>query len=317
MPPELSARDRARQMAEDATARLAAELKAGRSDALQEYLATMGRFHRYSWTNTLLIHSQRPTATHVAGFHTWRDLGRSVRLGEKGIVIYAPVVGRKRALEQALALPTKPEQRELVGYRAAYVFDIAQTEGKPLPTFATTQGDPAHHLESLRALVAREGIQLSYDASIAPAQGLSMGGHIKVQPGLAAAEEFSVLTHELAHEMLHRGPDRESLSKTVRETQAEAVAYVVSRGIGLDTNGAARDYIALYNGDDTTLRQSLAQIQEASSRILRELLPREKEGHERAHESSQEQERTELPQPPRETEPSRQPELFEGPSLDR
>jgi hypothetical protein len=87
------------------------------------------------------------------------------------------------------------------------------------------------------------------------------------------AEDFSVLAHELAHEMVHHGKDETRSPKVMRETQAEAVAYVVSRGVGLETNSAAADYIALYNGDKKTLAQSLSVIQETASRILDELLP--------------------------------------------
>src|SRR5580692_4982402 len=89
---ESSPTDKARKIAEEALDRLSAELEAGRSEALQNYLAVMGRFHRYSWGNTLLIASQRPDATHVAGFHAWHQLGRSVKKGEKGIMILAPLV---------------------------------------------------------------------------------------------------------------------------------------------------------------------------------------------------------------------------------
>ena len=88
--------DRVRKTAEDALNRLAAELDAGKSEALQNYLATMGRFHRYSWGNVLLIGSQRPTATRVAGYHTWKDLGRRVKTGEKGIMILAPMLVKQR-----------------------------------------------------------------------------------------------------------------------------------------------------------------------------------------------------------------------------
>ena len=92
-------------------------------------------------------------------------------------------------------------------------------------------------------------------------------------PGMTPAEEFSVLAHELAHEMLHHRREAAPPSKVVRETQAEAVAFVVCRGVGLETNTAAADYIALYNGDKKTLAESLSVIQETSSQILDELLP--------------------------------------------
>src|SRR5450755_325209 len=88
--------DRVRKLAEESLNRLASELEAGKSEALQNYLNTMGRFHNYSWRNVLLIGAQRPTATHVAGYHTWRDLGRHVKTSEKGIMIFAPIVTKQR-----------------------------------------------------------------------------------------------------------------------------------------------------------------------------------------------------------------------------
>lgn len=275
MPPEIPAKDRADRIVEEATKRLVAELEVGRSDALREYLNAMARFHRYSWTNTVLIYNQRPTATRVAGYHTWRDLGRSVRRGEKGIVIYAPIITKAQPKPMRLPgeHPSKAKSQELVGFRAAYVFDLSQTEGKPLPEPARTRGDPSLYLDRLKEAVATRGIGLEYDPSIAPADGLSTGGLIKLRPALEPAEEFSVLAHELAHELLHHGSDRAQFSTTVRETQAEAVAYVVSQTVGLDTSTAARDYITLYNGDAKTLTESLAAVQRASSEILKDLLP--------------------------------------------
>ena len=267
--------EKAKKAADDALQRLMAELEKGHSEALKNYLTAMGRFHRYSWNNVLLIHSQKPEATRVAGFHTWHDLGRSVKKGEKGIMILAPVIVKhKDAPTPAEDKPIKPEEsRRLAGFRTAYVFDVSQTDGKPLPEFAKATGDPQQYTDKLKALVARQGIELTYDDSIKPAQGVSTGGKIRLVPGLSRAEEFSVLTHELAHEMMHHRKDVERQATVVKETQAEAVAYVVCRGVGLQTNTAASDYIKLYNGDKKTLADSLADIQETSSKILDELVP--------------------------------------------
>src|SRR6266567_4174261 len=266
--------DKVRKMAEEALNRLSAELEAGRSEKLNQYLSAMGRFHRYSWGNVLLINSQRPDATQVAGFHTWHDLGRWVKKGEKGIMILAPMLVKQKDATSAGKEATKPEEVfRLTGFRTAYVFDVSQTEGRPLPEFAKTTGDTREYGEKLKALVAKQGISIQYDASIAPAQGVSSGGRIRLMPGMQPAEEFSVLAHELAHEMLHHRKEATPLPKVVRETQAEAVAFVVCRGVGLETNTAAADYIALYNGDKKTLAESLSVIQETSSRILDELLP--------------------------------------------
>src|SRR5499433_3343668 len=133
--------DKVRKMAEEALNRLSAALEAGRSEALKQYLATMGRFHRYSWGNVLLIHSQRPDASRVAGFHTWNDLGRWVKKGEKGITIFAPMLMKQKEAAAAGQETSKPDQVfRLVGFRTAYVFDVSQTEGRPLAEFAKTTG---------------------------------------------------------------------------------------------------------------------------------------------------------------------------------
>ena len=274
-----------RKMAEDALGRLSAELEAGHSDAMKNYLSAMGRFHRYSWGNVLLISSQKPEATHVAGFHTWRQLGRSVKKGEKGIMIFAPMLVREREPSPAVQPGKNDPSFRLAGFRSAYVFDIQQTDGQALPQFATTTGDPKEFGEKLKSVVRGRGISVEYDSSIAPALGMSSGGRIRLQPGLQTAEEFSVLAHELAHEMLHHGKSASPLPKVVRETQAEAVAFVVSSAVGLETNKAASDYIALYNGDKKTLAESLAVIQETSARILDELLTQQRIAQPQQHES--------------------------------
>ena len=95
-----------------------------------------------------------------------------------------------------------------------------------------------------------------------------MKGRILLRDDLSAAVTFSVLVHEVAHELLHSGDRRAATSKTVRETEAEAVAFVVSHAIGLDTGTAASDYIQLYAGNKETLLASLGAIQHAATEIL-------------------------------------------------
>jgi hypothetical protein len=111
---------------EAALERLAASLRAGKPEDVVEYLRFWGRFTRFSFHNTLLILSQRPSATHVAGFRAWRKVGRFVRKGEKGIAILCP---RLRVQEDK---KTGEEERFLSGFRVGYVFDEAQTDGEPL-----------------------------------------------------------------------------------------------------------------------------------------------------------------------------------------
>ena len=128
-------------------------------------------------------------------------------------------------------------------------------------------------MDQLTALVAAKGIKLNYSSDIAPAHGLSSGGKITLLPDLPAAGHFSVLVHELAHELLHRSDRRGQTDIRIRETEAEAVAFVVSSAIGLDTGTASSDYIQLYRGDKQTLIDSLDYIQRVAGEILRYLDP--------------------------------------------
>lgn len=118
--------------------------------------------------------------------------------------------------------------------------------GQPLPSIARVQGDARHYGEKLAAPTLSLGIRLEYSEAIHPARGISEGGKITLLPNLDSAEHAAVPAHELAHEFLHHQPRRAATTKTVRETEAEAVAYVVCQAIGLETGTAAADYIQLH-----------------------------------------------------------------------
>lgn len=258
--------EQAKQLAENGMNELVAALEQGKSETLQRYLAAMGRFHRYSFGNVMLIALQRPDATHVAGFRTWRSLGRTVQRGEKGIAIIAPMVFR-RDDERRQPGEDGDSENSRIRFRAVHVFDIAQTIGDPLPEPATAAGDPSGHTERLRAHIAKLGITLEYADSLGAARGCSEGGRIRIRCDLDPAEEFTTLTHELAHELMHA--DRSSLpSKRVLETEAEAVASIVAVAIGLHTGTSATDYIQLYDGDKETLAGSLDRIQQTAAHII-------------------------------------------------
>jgi len=228
-----------KEITERATERLTTALNAGHSEALTNYLKAIGRFHRYSLHNVMLIASQMPNANYVAGFRTWNELGRFVKKGEKGILILAPVVRRKSENEE----DQKESSISVAGFRAAYVFDVSQTDGKELPQIGAVQGDPSRCAEQLRNFASAQSISIDYSIKIAPARGMSSGGKITLLPGQSPAEEFSTLAHEMAHELLHRGDRRSATSRRIRETEAEATAFVVCHAIGLETGSAASDYI--------------------------------------------------------------------------
>jgi hypothetical protein len=250
------------------------QLEAGKSDALTAYLNAMSRFHNYSFGNVLEIARQRPTATRVAGMYAWNQLGRRVKKGEKGIRILAPIVGIKRKKdEEAEKDITKQNTRVLVGFRNAYVFDVEQTDGAELPAMREISGDVGANHDRLVSFIEEQGIELVFTENIAPALGVSYGGRIAILPGQSKAEEFSTLVHELGHELLHKAERRTTTTKVVKETEAEAIAFVVGKAVGLQTGSASADYIQLYHGNASLLIESLEVIQQASAVILAALHP--------------------------------------------
>ncbi|MGC2366497.1 MAG: hypothetical protein WA555_15920, partial [Candidatus Sulfotelmatobacter sp.] len=140
----------------------------------------------------------------------------------------------------------KTQQRRVSGRctdsARVYIFD-SQTEGKELPTLTEVNGDVSGYRERLFKFVESQSVELGFSERIAPAKGLSHGGKITLLSGMQPAEEFSTLVHEIAHEMLHRGDRRTLTTKQVRETEAEAVAFVVCQSVGLQNRTASQDYV--------------------------------------------------------------------------
>jgi N-terminal domain of anti-restriction factor ArdC len=193
----------------EAVSYLVAALESGQSDVLTQYLNAMARFHNYSFGNIMLIARQKPQATNVAGIRTWNSLGRFVKRGEKGILILAPMIGRKKT--DSAAEPTtdaKESTAQLYGFRAVYVFDVGQTEGKDFPALTEVEGDVSGYRERLVKFVESQNVTLNYSERIAPAKGLSFGGKIILLSGMQPAEEFSTLVHENARDAASgRTPD--------------------------------------------------------------------------------------------------------------
>ena len=146
--------ERAKQIINRALDTLAAALERGHSEGLRQHLRAMARFHRYSIGNLMLIVSQKPEATHVEGFRTWLKFGRRVRKGEKGILIRAPyAVRRKDAGEE--------DGQTFIGFKAAYLFDISQTEGEELPAIGRASGEPGANIEALKDFAKLRNIETS------------------------------------------------------------------------------------------------------------------------------------------------------------
>lgn len=270
---------KARQVIGEAISSLAEDLNNGKSEGYRRFLAAMARFHDYSFGNVMLIVSQRPGATHVAGYRAWQKLGRQVRKGEKGITIMAPMLFKPK--------DTKTNDEDMfLRFRAVSVFDIAQTEGEALPEPPRVSGDPGHHWDRLTGFVEAEGIAIRYE-SLGSIHGQSRGGTIALSDELDDAERFSVLVHELAHELMHQGPNKPDPRppKTVRELEAESVAFVVCTAVGMKTGTASSDYIQSHGGNAELLGQSMQRVQKTAERILDGLLsePADAATHEEQH----------------------------------
>jgi antirestriction protein ArdC len=259
-------RDDATRVVDDGIAELNEALACGRSETLERYLAVMSRFHRYSFGNLMLILSQREDATHVAGYRKWLELGRHVRQGEKGIGILAPCRYKKEADDDG-----DSETREIRGFRVVYVFDVSQTDGEPLAEFAAVTGHPGPALHRLEEVARRRNISVEYVQHLGGALGTSAGGTVSILDSLEPPQRFMVLCHEVGHEALHQGLRKHETTKTVRETEAEAVAFVVSRAIGLDCTTRSADYIQLYRGTPETLAESLHFVQRTAAALIEEL----------------------------------------------
>ena len=265
-------KEEALQASDTALQELATALRQGKSDSLLHYLSMLSRFHRYSFSNCMLISLQKPDATLVAGFQRWKSLGRFVKRNERGIALLAPMISRPKTESADEADSAESTVRVLRGFRVVHVFDVSQTEGRELASFASLAGDPGDWLPRLEGLVASHGIRLEYpEVVLQNANGASFGGLIHVSSRLPMAQKLSTLAHELAHELLHQGADQRPSSKAVLETEAEAVAWVVCRACGLDCSTRAADYIQLWDGDEQTLLQSLERIRRVASGMLEHL----------------------------------------------
>jgi hypothetical protein len=228
------------------------------SEEMLRYLEVCSRFHHYSPFNIWLILSAMPSATQVAGFKKWRGMKRYVVKGEKGIPILAPVFAPVETEEGE-------EQEKLVGFKTVYVFDVSQTDGNPLPEPPDWKS-PEQNAELSRRLEAfaqSKGITVIYKELGGDIQGVSTGGVIFLSP----AAGTKTLVHEIAHEILHK-VEESPKDKTIRELEAEAVAYVVSRHFGLD-GLSSPNYVALHGADAEMIMAHLERIRATATEVIK------------------------------------------------
>ncbi|APV43660.1 putative conserved membrane protein [Dehalogenimonas formicexedens] len=251
------------------------------SSHFRNFLLTMSKFHDYSIGNLILIAAQNPDAIRVAGFNTWKDLGRWVLKGAKGIAILAPCMPPKSALnpetadqEEEKKQDEDKEKRELlrpIYFKVVYVFDVSQTEGKPLPEFEVpvltgeaNEGlfDDIVHLVRVQGVIVGFNSRPYQDPAI---KGFFSGKEIWVRPEESRAQQLKTLIHEVAHyysEGVFHIPRRDA------ETIAESVAFAVGAHFGFDTGTRSFPYVALWAQDKKILERNLASIRQVTTRII-------------------------------------------------
>lgn len=235
------------------------------SEGYRQWLSTVSKFHRYSLNNLLLIAMQKPEASQVAGYQTWKKLGRQVNGGEKGIKIICPRPYKKTMQDRE----GNEQEVEGMAFAVGTVFDISQTTGKELPTLATTLTADVGGYEALKArLLTVPSVPVSFGEISGTAKGYCTPDEIKVNEGMSEAQTIKTLAHEIAHNLMHF--DGAKRSKEQEETEAESVAYVVCDHLGIDTSDYSFAYLATW-GADKEFQNSLETIIKTARRIIDKL----------------------------------------------
>ena len=273
------------------------------SEKYIRYLSVMSRFHRYSVNNTMLIYMQKPDATLVAGYNKWKNqFERHVKKGEHGITIIAPTPFKKKIEEQKLDPDTKApmldaegkvimEEREveIPMFRPVKVFDVSQTDGKPLPELASSLSGSVQNYEAFMEALRRSApVPLSVEPMAANMDGYFSPDQqrIAIRAGMSEVQTVSAAVHEIAHSKLHnyakvqkeaaRASDKEPPKKKDRNTEeveAESISYAVCQYFGIQTGENSFGYIATWSQDKTLpeLRASLETINKAAGELIADI----------------------------------------------
>ena len=252
------------------------------SEKYQHFLKTMQQFHQFSFQNTLLIALQRPDATRVASYDTWKKLGRQVQKGEHGIKVIVPtpvklkVEKAKNRYEENAA--EEPEERQIMRFKIGHVFDLAQTRGEPLPELDVSEltGEVMDFDRMMSAIQAVSSVPISFENISSGAKGFYNDAEkrIVIQSGMSESQTIKTALHELAHSRIHNREVLENEGFKTRETkevEAESVGFCVTSVFGIDASSYSFPYIASWSGSRSLreLRQSMDTIRETSQDIIR------------------------------------------------
>ena len=262
------------------------------SDSYRNYLSTMSKFHNYSFNNTLLIAMQKPDATLVAGYKAWqKNFERHVNKGEKAIRILAPAPYKIKEerdkidpVTQELLLDKdgNPQKEEveitIPAFRAVSVFDVAQTDGKPIPELAAKEllSDVEGYQDMIRAVEAISPVPIELEEIAGDSKGYydREAKRIAVQENMSESQTLKTMIHEVAHSKLHskevEQDEQMRKDRNTKEVEAESIAYTVCQHFGVDTSDYSFGYIAGWSsGRDTKeLRASMDTIRRTASELI-------------------------------------------------
>ena len=287
-------KEQIKKLTDQIEAGIKALFQSGDLEKYQAYLRTMSHFHHYSVNNQMLIFSQCPHATLVAGYQKWQNqFSRHVLRGEKGISILAPtpykIKVEKEKLDPDTKLPlldadgntiTEEKEVQIPMFRPVKVFDVSQTDGKPLPErvqspVAELTGNVEHYeafMEALRRVspvpIEMKPLSNDLDGFFSPSKQ-----SITLRDGMSEVQTVCAAVHEIAHSKLHdyaKQPNSQPKDSNTEEIEAESIAYTVCAYFGIETSANSFGYVATWSKDKDlkAFKDSLDTIRKTSSELI-------------------------------------------------
>ena len=262
------------------------------SESYKNYLSTMSKFHNYSFNNTLLIAMQKPEASLVAGYKAWqKNFDRHVNKGEKAIRILAPAPYKIKEERDKIDPVTQeimldrdgnPQKEEveitIPAFRAVSVFDVSQTDGKPIPELEAKEllSDVEGYQDMIHAVEAVSPVPIEMEEIAGESKGYfdREARRIAVQENMSESQTLKTMIHEVAHSMLHNKEveqdEQARKDRNTKEVEAEGIAYTVCQHFGVDTSEYSFGYIAGWSsGRDTKeLKSSMDTIRRTASELI-------------------------------------------------
>ena len=254
------------------------------SDKYKDYLTKMSYLNNYSNRNLRLILAQNPEASQVASFKQWKEnFGRYVKKGEKALRIFKPMTKIKKDENNQPILDKNGKPETVTFFGLVPVFDVSQTEGKEMPKAAEvkeqlTDLDYANLYRALMVIAKENNVSVRFEEMENNKHGYYSVPENQIvlrSNDMNKAQIIKTFLHEMAHAELHHAdnPQRENLTRSTAELQAESVAYVVSSYYGIDTSEYSFNYLSGWSADKETLADLEAQLdivqQEAKSLMVR------------------------------------------------